>query len=60
MKKIILVSLALFLAVNSVDAQVIYPEETDTITKQVEETKTISEEEKQTIKPQQPQKILGQ
>jgi hypothetical protein len=48
MKKITLVLLVLFCAINYVDAQVIYPEETDTTTTQVDETNNTSDKEEQT------------
>jgi hypothetical protein len=43
MKKIILVFLILFVAINNIDAQVIYPEETDTTKNKVEEEVKISD-----------------
>ncbi len=48
MNKIILICLALFLAINYVDAQVIYPEESDTTINQVDETNKISDKELET------------
>ena len=48
MKKILLLFLTLFLTNNYIDAQVIYPEETDTATNKIDETNNISEKQEQT------------